>query len=171
MKNLWRIGRAFSMAAWGHRNQRDKAGKRYIWHVVRVAWIAYGLKPCAKVVIVGLLHDYIEDVDKTAVGKILQRFDWPTAIAVQDLTRDCDTTYANYIRHVLIFASEDAQVVKLADLLDNTQPGRIPRPPQDNGLGAQLMRVMAAGDHRGAKYLDAIEALTRQRVMRSWGVE
>lgn len=157
MKNLWLIGRAFCMAAWGHRRQRDKAGKRYIGHLVRVAWIAYGLKPSARVVVVALLHDYLEDVDTNAIHTVLNRFDWPIAISVQDLTRMEGTSYADYIRYVLIFASEAAQTVKLADLLDNTQPGRMPRAKRNH--------------ERGTQYLDAIEALTRQRVQRSWGVE
>lgn len=160
MKNLWLIGRAFVMAAWGHRKQRDKAGKRYIWHLVRVAWIAYGLEPSAKVVVVALLHDYLEDVDPNAAKKLCRRFGYPVAAAVQDLTRDQGTRYKDYIRHVLIFGYGYAQIVKLADLLHNTQPSRLPI----------LSMHTDAMERRGTEYLDAIEALTRQRVMRSWGV-
>jgi (p)ppGpp synthase/HD superfamily hydrolase len=157
MKDLWRIGRAFCIAAWGHRKQRDKAGKRYIWHLVRVAWIAYGLQPSVNVVLVGLLHDYLEDVDRHAKPKLVRVFGWPAAMAVECLTRKEGVAYTEYSRILLLCAPYLSQVVKLADLLDNTQPGRMPQEQRDS--------------ERGMQYLDALEALTRQRVLRSWGGE
>lgn len=172
MRNLWRIFRAFLMAAWGHRKQRDKAGKRYIWHLVRVAWIAYGLQPSAEVVIIGLLHDYVEDLGHEKGGAVLKTFGYLIFSDIRWLTHLREVSYPEYIRHLLYFGSDVARAVKLADLLDNTQPGRITvrQPvygpdggPYDKGNVDECRK-------RGERYYDAIEALARQRVQQSWGV-
>lgn len=164
MRSLYRILRALAMALRGHRGQKDKGGKPYWRHVARVAWIAYGLWPSAEVVIVALLHDYLEDVDPKAYPEILHKFGRGVASGVLDLTRKPTGSYADYIRWILTRSSGEAQAVKLADLLHNTQPGRMPRKSW-----ASSMTTRDAASAGGYEYLDALEALTRQRVMRSWG--
>lgn len=160
MRSIWRILRAFCMAAWGHRGQKDKAGKAYIGHLVTVAWMAYGLWQSSSVVIVGLLHDYLEDVDASAGPLIERRFGRQIALSVQNLTRDPSTNYSAYLRHILNHGTGLDQVVKLADLLHNTQPGRIKR-------RSDMDKSVIERNH--LRYLAAIELLAEQRVDRSWG--
>jgi len=127
--------RAFLLAAWGHRKQRDKAGERYIWHLVRVAWIAYGLTGDVEAAVVGLLHDYIEDVDVAshAQERMERRFGGMTAKNVWLLTVFSvhspsvafpERGYADYIERIVRSQSRIAIAVKIADLLDNTNPRR-----------------------------------------------
>lgn len=126
MTALWRVLRAFLMAAWAHRGQRDKSGHRYLGHVVRVAWLAYGLTGEVDAAIVGLLHDSLEDaaIESTV---LLTRFGQRVWCAVLDLTRPPGMRYEAYIEHVLLHGSALAVQVKLADLLDNTNPTRLNR--------------------------------------------
>jgi (p)ppGpp synthase/HD superfamily hydrolase len=121
-----RVLRAFKLAWWGHRNQRDKGGRPYIWHLVRVAWIAYGITGDLEAAVVGLLHDYYEDVDWTP--KVVLRFGVETEMRVWRLTRPMvGESYDSYIRHIQLSQDPITVSVKIADLLDNTRSGRLPR--------------------------------------------
>jgi (p)ppGpp synthase/HD superfamily hydrolase len=124
MKNMLRILQAFVMVAWGHRKQKDKAGRAYLWHLLTVAWIAYGLTSDAEAVVVGLLHDYIEDVAPTAHARLVRRFGVATADRVRVLTRETTESYASYAQDVSESGDRIVIAVKIADLLHNTDGTR-----------------------------------------------
>jgi (p)ppGpp synthase/HD superfamily hydrolase len=126
MRSLWRVVGALVFAAWAHRGQRDKAGRRYIHHLVRVAWLAYGLTGDTETAVLGLLHDYLEDAaPRDGLRRLQLRFGLVTAMRVELLTRPRWTEYGDYIDDLAASNSPSTLAVKIADLLHNTQPGRL----------------------------------------------
>ncbi len=126
-----RVMRAFWFAAWAHRGQRDKEGLPYLLHLVTVAWISYGMTASSEAAVVGLLHDYVEDVDPLyGVETVRHKFGWQTAATVKMLTHARGVSYDQYIERLCripqhaLTASSVAVEVKIADLLHNTRPGR-----------------------------------------------
>ena len=155
MRSVWLVAKAFCVAAWGHRHQRDKAGKRYIWHLVRVAWIAYGLTGDADAAVCGLLHDFFEDVDPSLGARIGRQFGLRVLWTIEALTHNDGTSYEKYIGKIIHSGQRLAQAVKLADLLDNTRPGRRPYPANFTESNAVFNKVCC--------YQWAIERLTEVR--------
>lgn len=103
-----------------HEGQRDKAGLPYVTHPQRVA--ARLETPEAQVV--GWLHDTVEDTGLT-LAEIEARFGPETAAAVDAVSRRDDEDWDDYIGRV-----EDnplAREVKISDLIDNSNLGRVPR--------------------------------------------
>jgi (p)ppGpp synthase/HD superfamily hydrolase len=163
MKSLWRILRALVVALLGHRGQVDKAGRPYWRHVVSVAWLAYGLTHDVDAVVVGLLHDYLEDVAEpqcpcgmlAGVVKLRRAFGEDTVLRVMQLTRAKEDTYASFIARVAASRNQVVIAVKLADLLHNTMPGRLPR--------CKSVAEETRAINRLYDYQLAIEQLTMQR--------
>lgn len=145
MKSLWRIWQAFWMAYWGHRRQRDKAGRRYVFHVAHVAWIAYGMTGDPEAAVVGLLHDYFEDVGWSVEAR--RRFGLATCDRIEMLTHAYTDPYERYIRKVGECGDRVVLAVKIADLLHNTDTGR--------GTGVNPARTL--------KYLRALDVLVAKR--------
>lgn len=148
MRILYRILRALWMALRGHRGQKDKAGKPYWHHLLTVAWIAYGLTHDPEAVVVGLLHDYYEDV---YTGRIQSRFGRETAHRVGIVTRRSGESYEDFIGQIPISGDPVALAVKLADLLHNTEPGR-------------MVMKDAESLKRSIQYGKAIERLVQRRL-------
>lgn len=124
MRQTFRILLAFTLAAWGHRKQNDKAGKASIWHLVTVAWLAFGLTGEAEAVVVGLLHDHIEDVSPEAFSLLVRLFGTATAARVQILTREATETYSSYAQDVSDSGDRIVIAVKVSDLLHNSDGAR-----------------------------------------------
>lgn len=144
MKSIFRILRALRMALWGHRKQKDQAGQPYWHHLLVVAWTAYGLTRDPEAIVVGLLHDYVEDVDPAGWLDIYERFGAITADRVNVLTRGGREEYEAYIWR--IYGGGDVVLAtKIADLLHNTDPKR---------RGTRS---------RAWKYQRALQLLTRRR--------
>ena len=110
---------ALQIAIHAHRGQKDKSGREYIMHPIRVAERCKD--PRAK--IVALLHDTIEDTEVTP--DMLQEEGFPQEIisAVLSVTRQEDETYDAFVRR----ASENpiGREVKIADLEDNMDVRRL----------------------------------------------
>ena len=102
-----------------HAGQVDKAGKPYITHPERVAaWLDF---PEAQVV--GWLHDTVEDTGLT-LAEVEVRFGPETAAAVDAITRRAGENWDAYIARVK--AHPLARLVKISDLIDNSNLSRIP---------------------------------------------
>lgn len=155
-----RILKALVFVAWGHRHQRDKAGRRYVWHLVRVAWLAYGLTGDAEAAVAGLLHDYLEDVDPNGVGALRRWFGGETALRVFYLSRRGGQSYRDFISTVKDGGSV-VVAVKIADLLHNTDPERLPVCRDDEEENKAV--------HRLHRYQGALAALTEQRALTGRG--
>lgn len=110
---------ALQIAIHAHREQKDKSGREYIIHPIRVAERCKD--PRAK--IVALLHDTIEDTEVTP--DMLQEEGFPQEIisTVLSVTRQENETYDAFVRR----ASENpiGREVKIADLEDNMDVRRL----------------------------------------------
>ena len=104
---------AMRIAAAAHAYQRDKGGKPYIDHPIRVSMACKSLD--AK--IVALLHDVIEDTSVTADFLIDNGFPKYIVDAVLAITRKKNEPYSAFIDRIK--TNEIAKEVKIHDLEDN----------------------------------------------------
>ena len=145
------LARAVEIAAKVHAEQTDKGGEEYILHALEVmrkageaciglAFDTPGFKQ--KVMIVGVLHDAVEDFkgrpgDKVLLKHMIQHdFGKEVADAIDALTHDkkgadmgdgsyrIPLTYEEYIDRVA--RNPIARIVKIADLTHNMDTGRLP---------------------------------------------
>ena len=111
--------RALQIAIQAHREQKDKSGREYIMHPIRVAERCKD--PRAK--IVALLHDTIEDTGVTA--EYLRSEGFPDEIVggVLSVTKREGESYDDFVRR----AAENTigREVKIADLEDNMDIRRL----------------------------------------------
>ena len=134
--------RALQIAIQAHREQKDKSGREYVMHPIRVAERCKD--PRAR--IVALLHDTIEDTGVTA--EFLRSEEFPDEIinGVLSVTKQEGETYGDFVRR----AAENAigREVKIADLEDNMDIRRLKEITDDD-----LARLQ--------KYLRAWQYLTK----------
>ena len=102
-----------------HKGQVDKAGQPYIGHPARVA--SRLETPEARVV--GWLHDTVEDTGLT-LEEVTEQFGPETADALDAVTRRAWEDWDTYLLRVK--ANPIATQVKISDLIDNSNLGRIP---------------------------------------------
>lgn len=112
------ILRAFHLCVEAHKDQLDRDGYPHVFHAVRVA----EKQTTAERVVIGLLHDVVEDTD-VPLSRIESEFGQSIADVVWCLTRGKEESWSEYIKRVLL--SEDAMWVKKADLEDNTRVERV----------------------------------------------
>ena len=135
------LERAIAIAVEAHRGQVDKAGVPYILHPLRVM-----LKLSTEEErIVGVLHDVVEDTPWTFESLEREGFAPSVIDALRSVTRKDSESYEEFV----LRASRNpiGRRVKLADLMDNSDPSRIENPTQ-----ADLQRM--------AKYARAIDLLS-----------
>lgn len=104
-----------------HKGQKDKAGKPYFLHPLRVSKNLNDKR--AK--IVALLHDVLEDSDKYKMSD-LSFLDSEQREALGFLTHKKNDDYFKYIEGIK--ANKIARAVKIADLRDNSNLSRIKNP-------------------------------------------
>lgn len=124
-----------------HMGQKDLAGRPYIDHVMRVARRV--AKQGADAMIVALLHDILED-SKVTQAELKILFPAEIVEAVSSLTHLKGERYKDYIKNIA--QNPLAKVVKIADLEDNMDMGR-------------LKKVRQVDTDRQRKYVKAIEYL------------
>jgi len=114
------LEKAIKIALQKHEGQKDKAGKPYILHPLRVMLqLASEMEMTA-----GILHDTIEDTDLTLNDLKQQGFPQEIIDAVDLLTHHESEKYEDYIEKIK--SNDLARKVKLADLKDNMDYTRIP---------------------------------------------
>lgn len=110
---------ALRVAIKAHEGQKDKSGREYVMHPIRVAERCKD--PRAK--IVALLHDTIEDTDVTV--EYLRNEGFPEEIisAVLSVTKQKGESYEDFVRR----AAENplGREVKIADIEDNMDIRRL----------------------------------------------
>jgi guanosine-3',5'-bis(diphosphate) 3'-pyrophosphohydrolase len=119
------IEKAVHLARMWHVNQVDKAGMPYILHVLRVGLAGR----TADEMIVGFLHDLVEDTLVTLAHLQEEGFTEAQVVAVHDLTRPKGFDYHAYIQ--ILTRNPLARVVKLNELEDNLRPDRAGVLPDD----------------------------------------
>jgi (p)ppGpp synthase/HD superfamily hydrolase len=152
------IATADAIASAAHASQVDKAGMPYVGHVRRVA--SYVDPSNADAVVAALLHDVIEDSGITA-AELADRGVPAVAIeAVDLLTRRANVSPADYYQRIRDHPI--AREVKLADLADNTDPGRLATLGEPDR--ARLTRKYAvAYQALGADFDDGAQRRSRAR--------
>jgi HD domain len=118
------IEKALQIAAKAHEGQKDKEGLPYILHPLRVMQRVQG----EEAMIVGVLHDVIEDTSVTADDLRHAGFSEKVVAAVLLVTHRKDESYADYV--VRCKGNDIARRVKLADLEDNSRLDRTILRPQ-----------------------------------------
>ncbi len=112
------LDKALQIAARAHEGQRDKDGRPYILHQLRVMAAVQGEEARAAAV----LHDVLEDTSVTADELRAEGFSAAVLGAVDCLTHRGGEPYADYV--VRCKGNAVARAVKLADLEDNSRPER-----------------------------------------------
>ena len=110
---------AKALATRAHSGQTDKAGLPYITHPERVA----GRLDTPEEQVVGWLHDTVEDTEVT-IAEIEKEFGPETAAAVDAVSRRDGETWNAYLDRIQ--ENPVARAVKISDLIDNSNLGRIP---------------------------------------------
>ncbi len=133
------IGYALILAKTHHSEQVDKAGQPYIDHVLRVSLAQTDTTST----IVALLHDIVEDTS-LGLDKIRLRFGDTVANAVDAITKREDETLDQYLERVR--GNQVARTVKMADVLDNSDPMRLSVLPEEvqTRLQAKYEKTFAA---------------------------
>lgn len=112
---------AISLAAQGHIFQRDKGGKPYILHPIKV--MHYLKTTDMQLMAIGIMHDLIEDTETTFEDLVEHGFSERVIKGVRAVTKvdgQSDEEYMNGIKMNI-----DAVKVKLADLRHNTDVRRL----------------------------------------------
>ncbi len=126
------LEKAIEIAVEAHRGQLDKAGKIYILHPIRV--MLRGRNETE--MIVGILHDVVEDTPVTLDMLRLEGFSEEILEAVSCITKEQEEDYGHFIDRVL--TNPLAAQVKLYDIEDNLNRDRIPYPtPKDEARFAK----------------------------------
>jgi guanosine-3',5'-bis(diphosphate) 3'-pyrophosphohydrolase len=121
------VEKAFAFAAQAHAGQKRKyTGDPYVTHCWAVYEIVRRVTPNLEVHCAALLHDTVEDTDTTfahlrmAFGRTVENL----VYWVTDVSRPEDgnrKVRKGLDKHHLAQAPKDAQTIKLADLIHNTQ--------------------------------------------------
>ena len=109
---------ALKIAVEAHFGQKDKGGRPYIFHPLRVAARCSG-----KAKVAALLHDTVEDTSVTFEALAAQGIDEEVIAALRLLTHDKSVPYLDYVRKVK--ENHIAREVKMSDLQDNMNLTRL----------------------------------------------
>jgi (p)ppGpp synthase/HD superfamily hydrolase len=114
---------AIVLATNAHRGQKDRNDEPYVMHPLRVAAQLWGYDER----MVAVLHDVIEDTDVTLddLGKAGYPGHIVDAVDAISRRKGADEPYSRYILRVK--ANPLATKVKIADLQDNANLGRLPK--------------------------------------------
>ena len=141
------LEKSLQIALKAYAGQRDKAGKTYILHPLRIM----AKMATEEEMAVALLHDVIEDSDITAEDLLKEGIPQNIVDAVVLLTKTRSENYKNFIKK--LSTNKLASKVKKADIEDNINVLRL------DSLGdSDLERVKKY--HRAWKMLDAGDKLT-----------
>jgi len=116
------LEQAIELAARAHSGQVDKAGQPYILHPLRVMLQVSGIHERMAAV----LHDVVEDTDLTLEDLTGEGFPEDVISAIEALTKREGETRIQAAERAA--AHPIALVVKMADVTDNMDLGRIAQP-------------------------------------------
>ena len=120
------VRQAYEKAKAAHEGQYRRSGDPYIVHPVAVSEIVAAFGGTKEMIAAALLHDTIEDTNVTR-EQIAEEFGWKIFKLVVELTDVTKPEDGNRATRKAIeakrlgMASKEAQMIKLADLIDNTK--------------------------------------------------
>lgn len=119
------LGKAIRIASEAFENVKDKGGQPYILHCIRVMNNLHTDDEELKCI--AILHDYIEDVfgndPERGLALLREHFSERVVKALDLLTHRKEVPYDDYIKAIAL--NNDARLVKLADLKDNSDITRL----------------------------------------------
>lgn len=116
------LGRAIALAARLHEKQRDKGGRAYILHPIRMMMRLR--TDDEELMCIAVLHDVVEDHDVNFVELTSYYRLSPRVVgAISLLTHDPTEPYDEYVKRIA--TNRDAARVKLEDLRDNADITRL----------------------------------------------
>jgi (p)ppGpp synthase/HD superfamily hydrolase len=115
------IEKSLKIALNAYSGQRDKAGRTYILHPLRVM----SRMDTEEEMAVALLHDVLEDSDYTAEDLLREGIPSIVVDAVQQLTKKSRESYDEFVDRVA--ENPLARKVKIADIEDNINVLRLER--------------------------------------------
>lgn len=110
---------AFILCVVKHWNQKDKAGKRYIWHPMYVMSKVKGYDEK----VVALLHDIVEDTDMTLEKLKDMKFSDEVVEAINTISKKKNQKYFEYLEGVK--NNKIARNVKIEDIRHNCNLKRL----------------------------------------------
>ncbi|MGN0438961.1 MAG: GTP pyrophosphokinase [Lachnospiraceae bacterium] len=122
------LQKAIEISVEAHRGQIDKSGKIYILHPMRVMLRGKNEDE----MIVGILHDTIEDTPVTIEMLKKEGFSQKVLDAITCITKKQGEDYEHFINRIL--QNPLATQVKLYDLEDNMNRDRIPNPSKKDEI-------------------------------------
>ena len=119
------LGKAISLVATAFKDKKDKGGKPYFLHCMRVMNRVSYLGEDA--MCVAIMHDLIEDTDTTLNDIINHKFNQTVCYNLTLVTHEKGETYDDYIAQIGSDSERNkiAIAVKMADLKDNSDITRI----------------------------------------------
>lgn len=144
MTNLTTLEKALQIAVNAHLGQKDKAGKPYIFHPLRVM----NQVATTDEKIVAILHDVLEDTNLTSPDLLKEGIPAYLVDAIVSLSKDEKETYEEFIRRVSW--NQIAVAVKIADIKDNLDVSR-------------LSVIVEEDINRLKRYLKALEFLGKDK--------
>ncbi len=113
LSNMNIIEKSLEVALRAYAGKKDKAGKTYILHPLRIM----GNMACVEEMSAALLHDVIEDSDITAQYLLEEGIPSNIVDAVTLLTKQDGQTYEEFINNIK--DNTLARKIKIADIEDN----------------------------------------------------
>lgn len=105
-----------------HKNLFDMQGNPAIWHIERVANRVSKKYDDPSLTCIAWLHDIVEDTNVT-IEQIYEMFSLRVGKGVELLTHKDNQNYMEYISDIR--QSPDARCVKIEDLKDNLERGKV----------------------------------------------
>jgi GTP pyrophosphokinase len=148
--------RAWSFSAAMHEGQTRRSGEPYLSHPASVAWLLADLRLDPTSVVVGLLHDVLEDTLTTreelerAFGtEVAELVDGVTKIGRHAYVRR-DEAQAETFRKMILASARDIRVVlvKLADRLHNMMTLGAMSPESKRRIAQETLEIYAPIAHR-----------------------
>jgi len=118
---------ALALAIQLHAGQKDKAGRPYWEHCMRVQARLVEWNPASSILIAAALHDVFEDTGVSGLELVQAGVPRNALALLHILTRKQGEDYDAYIMRVSM--DSDAMMIKLADLADNLDPLRLEQLP------------------------------------------
>lgn len=116
------LSKAISIVAQAFEGKKDKGGKPYILHCLRV--MNNVDQSDEELMCIAVLHDLLEDcIEWNAHLLLSSGFPERVVKTIEILTHDKNILYDDYIK--VIALNKDARLVKLADLKDNSDISRL----------------------------------------------
>lgn len=156
-EDINRIKKAFEIADESHKDQKRRSGEPYIIHPVAVAKILADMGMDADSICAALLHDVVEDTEKTAED-IRQMFGADVELLVEGVTKlgqiplsaSKEEEQSENIRKMFLAMSRDIRVIiiKLADRVHNMRTLKFMPEEKQRYKARETLEIYAPIAHR-----------------------